>query len=90
MFILRFGRAVLWLIRYRTFSNLWTRGELDPFLLHAMELYYRCTTGPVKAFFDLICGPERSRTADLRNANAAHYQLCYRPETIQLFYHITF
>ncbi len=25
----------------------WTRGELNPFLLHAMELYYRCTTGPV-------------------------------------------
>lgn len=24
-------------------------------------------------------GPERIRTADLRNANAAHYQLCYRP-----------
>src|SRR5258708_27441363 len=24
----------------------WTRGELNPFLLHAMELYYRCTTGP--------------------------------------------
>lgn len=25
------------------------------------------------------CGPERSRTADLRNANAALYQLSYRP-----------
>jgi hypothetical protein len=24
----------------------WTRGESNPFLLHAMELYYRCTTGP--------------------------------------------
>jgi hypothetical protein len=24
-------------------------------------------------------GPDRSRTGDLRNANAAHYQLCYRP-----------
>ncbi len=26
-----------------------------------------------------IGGPERSRTADLRNANAALYQLSYRP-----------
>ncbi len=26
-----------------------------------------------------ICGPRRIRTADLRNANAALYQLSYRP-----------
>ncbi len=26
---------------------MWTRGELDPFLLHAMESFYRYTTGPV-------------------------------------------
>ena len=25
------------------------------------------------------CGPDRSRTGDLRNANAALYQLSYRP-----------
>ena len=29
--------------------KLWTRGESNPFLLHAMEAYYRCTTGPVKS-----------------------------------------
>ena len=24
----------------------WTRAESDRLLLHAMEIYYRCTTGP--------------------------------------------
>lgn len=56
---------------------LWTRGESNPFPLHAMEVYYRYTTGPVS-------GPDRSRTGDLRNANAAHYQLCYRPIRTEL------
>ena len=27
--------------------QMWTRGESNPFLLHAMEAYYRCTTGPL-------------------------------------------
>ena len=30
-----------------TNSIWWTRGESNPFLLHAMEAYYRCTTGPL-------------------------------------------
>ena len=31
---------------------------------------------------DIIGGPKRIRTADLFIANEAHYQLCYRPESI--------
>src|SRR3989344_1816523 len=33
---------------------MWTRGELNPFLLHAMEIYYRCTTGPRTIFYHLL------------------------------------
>src|SRR5512135_2350780 len=81
---------------------LWTRGESNPFPFHAMEVYYRYTTGPhgtetafpsqrsftpkvSDAIYSHIarvrrilpCGPDRSRTGDLRNANAALYQLSY-------------
>ena len=30
---------------------MWTRGELNPFLLHAMESFYRYTTGPSRTSF---------------------------------------
>ena len=33
--------------------GMWTRGELNPFLLHAMEIYCRCTTGPRTIFYHL-------------------------------------
>ena len=46
----RRGYATSTAVRYFSQNQnsycVWTRGELDPFLLHAMESFYRYTTGP--------------------------------------------
>lgn len=53
------------------------------FELSTPSMPWRCATVTLPARF---CGPDRIRTDDLRNANAAHYQLCYRPESQSTYF----
>ena len=44
--------------------NLWTYGELNPGLIHAMDMCYRYTIGP-------LCGRYWTRTSDLYHVEIA-------------------
>ena len=67
--------------------NLWTvpGSNRSPQLCHSCALPDELTAqilrghGVILPVYYGPGGPERIRTADLCNANAAHYQLCYRP-----------
>ena len=46
-------------------SHLWTRGESNPFLIYAIDSYYRYTTGPFIQLSEIDYKSYQPKTLDL-------------------------